>query len=229
MSGASDHLRPSQVTVAIPLHNYAHTLVETLESVRAQTLPDLDLVIVDDGSTDASLRVALDWVGANAGRFNRVAVTRNSVNAGLGLTRNAVSARRKRPTCLPLDADNRLRPGCCELLLAAVEASGAAFAYPVIQEFGGRTKLIGAAPYIPAGWPAALHRRHGDGGEKRVERRGRLRADAVRLGGLRFLVRDGGGGPARPRHGRPAAGRITACTTPRCWRGSPTRGRSSVR
>ncbi len=146
---SSDRLRPSEVTVAIPLFNYAHTVVETLESVCAQTLQDLDLVIVDDGSTDRSLETALGWARANVERFNRLVVVRNHANAGLGFTRNAAFSAAETPYVLPLDADNLLRPGCCESLLAAVRQSGAAFAYPVIQEFGGRNGQVGAAPYDP--------------------------------------------------------------------------------
>lgn len=147
---SSDRLRYSEVTVAVPLYNYAHTVVETLDSVRAQTLLDLDLVIVDDGSTDRSLETAVGWARANADRFNRLMVIRNHANAGLGFTRNAAFAAAETPYVLPLDADNLLRPACCEALLAAMRQSGAAFAYPVIQEFGGRAGQIGAVPYDPS-------------------------------------------------------------------------------
>ena len=49
-----DRLQNSEVTVAVPLYNYAHTVIETLETVRAQTLWPLDLVIVDDARTPAA-------------------------------------------------------------------------------------------------------------------------------------------------------------------------------
>jgi glycosyltransferase involved in cell wall biosynthesis/SAM-dependent methyltransferase len=147
---SADHLRPSEVTVIVTLYNYAHTVIETLDSVRAQTLRDLDLVIVDDQSADQSLQTVLDWARLHASRFNRLVVMRNHANAGLGFSRNAAFSAAETPYILPLDADNLLRPACCEQLLAAITASGAAFAYPVIQEFGGRTGLIGAAPYHPS-------------------------------------------------------------------------------
>ena len=146
---SADQLRSSEVTVIVTLYNYAHTVIEALDSVRAQTLPDLDLVIVDDQSSDKSLQTVLDWVRLHAPRFNRLAVIRNHANAGLGFSRNAAFSAAETPYVLPLDADNLLRPACCEQSLAAITASGAAFAYPVIQEFGGRTRLIGAAPYHP--------------------------------------------------------------------------------
>ena len=52
------------MAVVIPLYNYASEVVEALDSVRNQTLNDLDLIIVDGCSTDKSLEVALGWAKA---------------------------------------------------------------------------------------------------------------------------------------------------------------------
>ena len=84
----SDNERASDVCVILPLYNYAHYVVEALKSIRHQTIKELDLVIVDDCSTDKSLRVVLDWINANAKRFNRVAVMQNQTNSGLARSRN---------------------------------------------------------------------------------------------------------------------------------------------
>jgi len=145
-----DALGEADVTVVVPLYNYAGLIVEALDSVRAQTLGPLDLVIVDDCSTDESLAVALAWVRTHAKRFNRVAVLRNRQNCGLGLTRNAGFAAAETAYVLPLDADNRLYPPCCAALLRAAESSRAAFVYPVIQRFGDSTTLMGYFRYAPA-------------------------------------------------------------------------------
>ena len=145
-----DRLGDAAVTVVIPLHNYAHFVVEALESVASQTLRDLDLVVVDDASTDDSRAVALDWVRCNAARFNRAVVLGNVANAGLGLTRNAGFATAETGFVLPLDADNRLRPACCEALLDVAQRSGASFVYPVIQSFGDSDLVLGKLPFAPA-------------------------------------------------------------------------------
>jgi hypothetical protein len=130
-----DDLRAAEVTVVVPLHNYAHVVEEALESVREQTAPDLDLVVIDDASSDDSFAVARRWLEQNADRFNRVLLIRNAKNAGLGFTRNVGFANAETPFVLPLDADNRLRPECVERTLAEIKRSCAAFAYPGIQEF----------------------------------------------------------------------------------------------
>ena len=131
-----DRLRPSRVTVVVPVYNYAGTVVEALDSVKAQTLEDLDLIVVEDDSPDDSLAVVAAWAEENAERFNRILVLSHVDNAGLACTRNRGFEEAETPYVLPLDADNILLPDCAASLLEALEASGAAFAYPHIRQFG---------------------------------------------------------------------------------------------
>jgi glycosyltransferase involved in cell wall biosynthesis/SAM-dependent methyltransferase len=145
-----DSLGIAEVTVVIPLYNYAQYVIESLESVRSQTISSLDLIIIDDCSTDTSLSAAMEWARANAERFNRIAVMQNEKNRGLGLTRNVGFDAAETMYILPLDADNRLLPGCCDALLAAMRTGPLAFAYPLIRQFGELSHLMGAPPYSPA-------------------------------------------------------------------------------
>lgn len=137
----------AEVTVIIPLYNYASVVIEALDSVRDQTLTEIDLVIVDGFSTDNSLEVALDWAQRNANRFNCIKVLKNLANYGLGFCRNSGFDAADSNYVLPLDADNRLRPECAELLLAAIKQSGTAYVYPTIQHFGTSTAQISDTPY----------------------------------------------------------------------------------
>ena len=137
------------VSVIVPLYNYERMVVEALDSVAAQTLAPLDLIIVDGHSTDRSLGVATKWARENAARFNRIVILKNQANYGLGFCRNSGFDAADTPYVLPLDADNRLRPDCCERLLAAIEVSGAAYVYPTIQHFGASNAQISNAPYDP--------------------------------------------------------------------------------
>ncbi len=144
-----DRLGEASVTVIVPLYNYADYVVEALQSVQAQTVTTIDLVVVDDRSTDDSVQVALDWIGANEARFNRVLLLRHRENAGLGFARNSGFAAAETEFVLPLDADNRLRPECCARLIDALRGSEAAYAYPAIQQFGDKNRIFGGEPYSP--------------------------------------------------------------------------------
>ncbi len=146
---AHDTLARGVATIVVPLYNYADYVVETLASIEAQTLSAVDLVIVDDASTDASLAVAKDWLAAHHQRFGRALLLRNRKNAGLALTRNAGFAQAETPYVMPFDADNILLPDCLSRCLAALEESGAAFAYPTMQRFGGADDVFANLPYDP--------------------------------------------------------------------------------
>jgi glycosyltransferase involved in cell wall biosynthesis len=147
-----DRLDESEVTVEQMLTEVGHHLDEALESVRGQTLERLDLVVVDDGSTDDSVELVLAWAREHHGRFNRVRVLRHLANAGLGFARNSGFAAAETPFVLPLDADNRLRPDCAADLLASLRGSRLAFAYPSQERFGDKGGSFGDSPY----WPSRL-------------------------------------------------------------------------
>lgn len=151
----ADRLREARVTVVVPVHDYEGVLEEALESVREQTLDDLDLIIVDDASTDGSLEVAQRWLAQHAGRFNRALLLTHSRNTGVARTRNDGFDAAETPFVLPLDADNRLLLDACAQLLEALAGSAASFAYPRIRHFGEDTDLFsiddvrGYLPYEP--------------------------------------------------------------------------------
>lgn len=142
---AADFLGTAEVSIIIPLFNYAGYVTEALDSVMLQTLGSLDLIIIDDFSTDDSLQVALTWAKgqADSGRFNRIVVMRNQSNYGLARTRNIGFDVAETEFVVPLDADNRLRPEFCAKTLAAVRGTRAAFAYTKIQCFGDHQHIIG--------------------------------------------------------------------------------------
>ena len=72
-----------KISVIVPVYNQAPYLAECLDSVLAQTLRDIEVVCVDDGSTDGSGRMLDDY----AARDSRVKVI-HQANAGAGPARN---------------------------------------------------------------------------------------------------------------------------------------------
>ncbi len=140
----------SAVTVCVPLYNYGHYISEALDSVAAQTLPTLDLVIVEDCSTDGSLKVAVDWCEANQERFNACLVAQHRTNGGLSAARNTGFSIAGSDYVFPLDADNAIYPRCLQRCLEALETSGAQFAYPILEVFDDECRLLGTELWDPA-------------------------------------------------------------------------------
>ena len=76
--------KPCKVSVIVPIHNAEPWLARCLDSVIGQTLREIELILVDDGSTDNSLAIANDYAKNDA----RVKVIRQE-NAGCAAARNA--------------------------------------------------------------------------------------------------------------------------------------------
>jgi glycosyltransferase involved in cell wall biosynthesis len=100
------------VSVVIPCYQQAQYLGEAIESVLAQTYPHLEIVVVDDGSTDN--------VGAIASRYPGVRCVREQ-NGGAAAARNAGIRNSNGDFLIFLDADDRLLPEGVE---AGVKALG---------------------------------------------------------------------------------------------------------
>lgn len=106
------------VSVVIPCYNSGATLGKTIESVCAQTWPHLEIVIVDDGSTDQN---TLDLIKSLRG-----VVSIRQINRGLPAARNAGFHAASGTYILPLDADDWIDPETVATLLGALNASTAA-------------------------------------------------------------------------------------------------------
>lgn len=106
----------SLVTVAIPYYNLGEFLPETLASVAAQTYPNLEVIVLDDGSTDSdSLRVFEEQKRLYPNyRFLR------HDNSGVCATRNRMLTEARGELFFPLDADNVIMPRMLERLVSAL-------------------------------------------------------------------------------------------------------------
>lgn len=70
------------VSIIIPSYNRAGLVVETLDSVRDQTYPELELLVIDDGSKDATVSTIRSWMDMNKVRFRSAQLIANPVNQG---------------------------------------------------------------------------------------------------------------------------------------------------
>ncbi|MFI5839700.1 glycosyltransferase family 2 protein [Catenuloplanes sp. NPDC051500] len=113
----------SVISVVVPIYNVAPYLVECLESIAAQTYEDLDVVLVDDGSTDGSGRIAAGFAARDA-RFRLV----TQENAGLGAARNTGVRHAGGELLQFVDSDDVLPRHALEVLAAALERTGSDFA-----------------------------------------------------------------------------------------------------
>src|SRR5260370_18343739 len=113
------------VSVIIPCFNYGKYLSDALASALSQTYKHLEIVIVDDGSTDPETLEVLDSI-----QHDRVRIIHQS-NQGLAQSRNNGAAATRGDYLLFLDADDRLESNAVAILLyTLLRNSSAAYAYP---------------------------------------------------------------------------------------------------
>jgi GT2 family glycosyltransferase len=132
------------VSAIVPCYNGARWLAEALESIKAQSLPVRELIVVDDASTDNSAEIAQKY-GA--------LVIRNPANRGEGYSRNVGLRHASGDLVAWLDADDVWLPqhvGTLTELLLKYPKATAAFA--AVQRFGQRNELIRG--YVPQGEPS---------------------------------------------------------------------------
>lgn len=110
----------SGLTVVIPSYNMATWLPTAIESCLDQTCRDIEVLIVDDGSTDATGRIADHYAGLD----DRIRVVHQE-NAGLGPARAKGQELANKKYLHFLDADDALSRDAAAVLVGKAEEDGA--------------------------------------------------------------------------------------------------------
>ena len=125
-----------KATVVVPVYNVEKYLEKCVDSILAQTEPDFELLLVDDGSTDGSGRLC-DKLAEKDGRVRVI----HQKNQGLGGARNTGIQQAQGDWLLLVDSDDWIEPQTLEKTMEAglrEEADLVMFAYRSVDE-GGHT------------------------------------------------------------------------------------------
>jgi GT2 family glycosyltransferase/glycosyltransferase involved in cell wall biosynthesis len=148
------------VSICMATYNRPRLLAEAIASIEAQTYAHIELVLVDDASTDPAARAFLDSLEPRfAARGWRL--LRNAGNIYLGATRNRAAAEARGEFLLFMDDDNLARPDEVEVFVRAAQHSRAEILTCQLQFFAARSygpALIPEMPnhWIPLGGPLVL-------------------------------------------------------------------------
>lgn len=115
MALGGDDKGGGKASVVIPAHNTEKYVGECIESALDQTYPNVEVVAIDDGSTDGTPEVL-------AGYSDRIKVVTMGRQRGVSATRNAGAAASKGRWIKFLDSDDLLDPGTVEALVDAAAA-----------------------------------------------------------------------------------------------------------
>ena len=150
------------ISVVIPCYNHGHYLAEAVDSVLAQTWQNLEIIVVNDGSTDDNtLRVLTEF------ERPKTRIVHHHENRGLPAARNTGIRQARGKYVCTLDADDKLPPTYFEKTMLLMEANaGIHIVYSYVQVWGDESRVwyapqfdVATLPYYNQIVPAGVFRR----------------------------------------------------------------------
>lgn len=133
----------AEVSVVLSVFDYADVVEETLDSIAASVDVSVEIVIVDDASTDRGVEVVRNWMERHDD--TPVLLLARAANRGLGAARNLAVEHARAESVMILDADNLVYPNCLRVLADTLASDpDAAFAYSTLEAFGSEPGLRSA-------------------------------------------------------------------------------------
>lgn len=127
------------VSIIMTAFNQAQYIGDAIDSVLKQDFSDWELIIIDDASTDDTLKIAKQYVKLD----KRICIIALKENTGSPIVpRNTGVAHATGKYILPLDADDKLMPTCVSKMVAAMEMGLADVIYSDVEYFGARSGLL---------------------------------------------------------------------------------------
>jgi CDP-glycerol glycerophosphotransferase (TagB/SpsB family)/glycosyltransferase involved in cell wall biosynthesis len=137
-------LRPV-LSVVMPVHNVEAFVRECLDTVLTQSLHNLEVIAVDDGSTDGSLQILREFERRDA----RVRVL-TQTNSGQGIARNLGVQHAQGEFLAFVDSDDTIPPGSFEHMVDTLGRSGSDFCV-------GSVRRLRHSQYLRTTWQRTVH------------------------------------------------------------------------
>lgn len=128
----------AEISVIIPCHNQEKYIAETIESVVAQTFNDIEIIVVNDGSSDNSLEIIKDYAAKYPHKIRLI----NQQNQGVISARNNAISQANGTYVFPLDGDDKIAPDCLEKLYHAMINHKGDVIYCIGKYFGNKNETI---------------------------------------------------------------------------------------
>ncbi|MBE6458866.1 MAG: glycosyltransferase [Alphaproteobacteria bacterium] len=126
-----------EISVIIPCFNAEQYIAECLDSVLGQTFNDYEVIIIDDGSTDASLKIIQTYVA----KYNHFKLIKQ-LNKGVVYARNKGISLAVGKYIYPLDADDVIMPKCLERLHSIITSTNNRVVGSEVLLFGKKSGLF---------------------------------------------------------------------------------------
>lgn len=135
------------VSIVTPVYNVEKFIEETMDSVRAQSFEDWELLLVEDGSKDQTVSVILDYLERTGD--GRIRMVRMEQNGGAARARNRGVLEARGRYVAYLDADDLWEPEKLEKQIRFMEERDAAFSFTGYEFADENGKGLGKIVKVP--------------------------------------------------------------------------------
>jgi teichuronic acid biosynthesis glycosyltransferase TuaG len=133
-------------SVIVPAYNCARTLAESVASAVGQTYANLEILIIDDASTDETWKVMQDLVALD----DRIKITHLEKNGGVADARNHLFLQASGSYIAFLDSDDIWHADKLEKQIGLLESSGCDLVYSSYSFIDGEGRAIGRTKIVPS-------------------------------------------------------------------------------
>jgi len=122
------------VSIVVITYNSSNYVLETLESAKAQTYQNIELIVSDDSSKDNTVDICMEWIEKNKERFVRTELITVKKNTGISSNANRGIKSAKGEWIKGFAGDDILMPNCIETYLSYAKKHSNEklfFSYPV--------------------------------------------------------------------------------------------------
>lgn len=149
-----------KISVVIPVYNSQKHIIETLDSIKAQSITDYEVIMVNDGSVDNSRDIITQYISEN-GLLNFYLI--NKENGGVSSARNVGLSKARGEWIFFLDSDDWIEPECFKTLLDVGNNSRADLiigGYQMCNQVTGSTEIWSNFPCNEGHVPEDIHNLH---------------------------------------------------------------------
>lgn len=145
------------VSVIVVTYNAHSFIIETLESVKAQTYKNIELIVSDDGSLDSTLLIAKNWLSVNSDRFVRTEIVSVIKNTGVSANCNRGILAAKSDWIKFIAGDDILLPNCIQDNVAFVMRNEkASVVFSQVELYKNNFLRDSFVTIIPQGYPSNI-------------------------------------------------------------------------
>ena len=130
------------VSVPVITYNSSKYVLETLESIKAQTYQNIELIVSDDCSTDNTVEICRKWIEENKERFIRTEIITSEINTGVSANGNRGRNACRGEWIKGIAGDDLLMPNCIQEYIDYVNKNrDQYFVFAKIEPFGSTSEM----------------------------------------------------------------------------------------